>query len=190
MGRLVEGIKDKCISLQNELGGYLATQAVIDKGHTDIAYISGPHFKPDSQARLAGHKRALASNNIFFNETLSFEGDFKETGGSSGLKDLLTKKLSFSVLVCANDEMASGAMTYTRGIGLALPEELSIIGFDNIVFSKHIYPKLTTIDNPIFEMGHMAAKLVLRDVYQHKDLVIKHSFEPKVIMRDSIAQVN
>lgn len=186
VGRLVEGLEDKCISLQNESGGYLATKMVIEQGHTDIAYIAGPQFKPDAKARVAGHKRALAEHNIAFNDALYYEGNFKETGGSEGLQQLLAKDASFSALICSNDEMASGAITYARERGIALPQELSIIGFDNIDFSQHIYPKLTTIDNPIHEMGSMAAKLVLRDVYKQEIKVIKHSFEPKVIIRDSL----
>jgi len=186
MSRLVEGLNENCISLNNELGGYLATQAVIEQGHSNIAYIAGPQFKADSKDRLAGHMRALAENNIAFNDGLYFEGDFKETGGSDGLKHFISNKQAFTALVCANDEMASGSITYAREQGFSLPKELSIIGFDNIIFARHTYPKLTTIDNPVNLMGHMAAKLVLKNVYQHKDLSITHSFEPTLITRDSI----
>ena len=80
-------------------------------------------------------------------------------------------------------------MTYAREHNFALPEDLSIIGFDNIIFSQHIYPKLTTIDNPVNEMGHMAAKLVLKNVYNQKNLTINHSFDPALISRDSIANI-
>ncbi len=189
MSRLVPGLNENCISLNNELGGYLATQAVIDQGHSDIAYISGPQFKADSKDRLTGHMRALAANNIAFNEGLYFEGDFKETGGSEGLKHFINNKQSFSALVCANDEMASGSITYAREHGYSLPKDLSIIGFDNIIFARHTYPKLTTIDNPVNLMGHMAAKLVLKNVYKQKDIVIEHYFEPKIIMRDSVSPI-
>lgn len=189
MSRAIANLEDNCIHLNNELGGYLATKAIIEKGHTKIAYIAGPQFKPDSQDRLAGHKRALTENNLPFNEELYFIGDFTETGGREGIKQFLTKKIPFSALICANDEMASGAMTYAREHGFTLPHDLSIIGFDNIAFSRHVYPKLTTIDNPINEMGHMAAKLVLRNVYKHKNITIKHSFEPTLISRESIANI-
>ncbi len=189
MSRLVEGLDDNCISLDNELGGFLATQAVIEQGHSDIAYIAGPQFKADSKDRLAGHLRALAEHNIPFNENLYFEGDFKETGGSDGLKHFIGNKKPFSALVCANDEMASGSITYAREQGLSLPKELSIIGFDNIIFAKHTYPKLTTIDNPVNLMGHMAAKLVLKNVYERKNISITHSFEPTLITRDSIHSI-
>jgi len=190
MSRLVEGVNENCISLNNELGGYLATQAIIEQGHSNIAYIAGPQFKPDSQDRLAGHKRALASNNIPFNDALYFEGDFKETGGSGGLKHFIKNKQSFSALVCANDEMASGSITYAREQGFSLPDDLSIIGFDNIIFAQHTYPKLTTVDNPINLMGHMAAKLVMKNVYQKKDLTITHFFEPTLIVRDSTSNID
>jgi LacI family transcriptional regulator len=189
MSRSITNLEDNCIHLNNELGGYLATKTIIEQGHTNIAYIAGPQFKPDSQDRLIGHKRALTENNLPFNEDLYFIGDFKEAGGKEGIEQFITKKIPFSALVCANDEMASGAMTYAREHGFTLPQDLSIIGFDNIAFSRHIYPKLTTIDNPVNEMGHMAAKLVLRNVYQHKNITIKHSFEPTLISRDSIANI-
>ena len=186
MSRLVGDISENCISLDNELGGYLATQWVIEQGHSDIAYIGGPQFKADATCRLAGHKRALSEYNIPFSNTLYFEGDFKETGGSNGLSYFLESKKSFTALICANDEMASGAITYAREQGLSLPEDLSVIGFDNIIFSQHTYPKLTTIDNPINLMGHMAAKLVLKNTYKQKNIDITHSFKPTLIARDSV----
>ena len=190
MSRLVESISENCISLNNEFGGYLATKAIIEQGHTNIAYIAGQQFKADARNRLSGHKRALAEFNIPFNEALVYLGDFKETGGSDGVKHFLDNKLSFSALVCANDEIASGAMTYAREQGFSLPQELSIIGFDNVIMARYIYPKLTTIDNPVREMGEMAAKLVLKNVYQQDKLVIKHSFEPTLISRDSVIALN
>jgi len=190
MSRLVPGLNENCISLNNELGGYLATQAVIEQGHSDIAYIAGPQFKADSRDRLTGHMRALAANNIEFNKALYFEGDFKETGGSDGLKHFITNKEAFSALVCANDEMASGSITYAREQGFSLPKDLSIIGFDNIIFARHTYPKLTTIDNPVNLMGHMAAKLVLKNVYDQKDISITHSFEPTLINRESLNSIS
>jgi len=190
MSRLIDGLKENCISLDNELGGYLATEIMIKNGHKKIAYISGPQIKHDAQGRLSGHKRALSEHNISFDEKLYFEGDFKETGGINGLKGFLAQRASFTALVCANDEMASGAMTYAREHEFSVPEQLSIIGFDNVNFSRHIYPKLTTIDNPIGEMGTMAAKLVLKNVYKQNKLTIKHSFEPTVITRDSIAKIS
>ncbi|MGJ8690873.1 MAG: LacI family DNA-binding transcriptional regulator [Thalassotalea sp.] len=191
MSRHVKELAERCISLDNELGGYLATKALIEAGHQDIAYIAGPMFKADSFDRLAGHKRALAEASLPFYESLLFIGDFKEVGGSEGLKHFIDKKLSFSAVVCANDEMASGAMKYAREHGYDLPTDLSIVGFDNVIFANYLYPTLTTIDNPVNDMGHMAAKLVLKDVYGDKNTgEIKHIFKPTLIKRDSISPYN
>jgi len=186
VSRQVDVLKEKCISLDNELGGYLATKALIDLGHERIAYIAGPQFKADASYRLEGHKRALAEHNITFDENLFYIGDFKETGGIDGLKHFLNKQYQFSALVCANDEMASGAMKYAREHDISLPEQLSIIGFDNIIFANYLYPTLTTINNPVYDMSKMAAKLVLKEVYQNKKIEIDPLFKPTVVMRNSI----
>lgn len=189
VSRQVEQLSQKCISLDNELGGYLATKYLIDMGHREIAYIAGPLYKPDAAARLAGHKRALLENNLEVNKQLICEKEFKEQGGIKGLKHFLKTGEKFTALVCANDEIASGAMTYAREHNLKMPKDLSVIGFDNVVFAPHLYPKLTTIDNPVHQMGRMAAKLVLKDVYKQKH-EIKRLFKPTLIIRDSVSVVD
>ncbi|MBQ4833170.1 LacI family DNA-binding transcriptional regulator [Pseudoalteromonas sp. MMG010] len=188
VNRHIETLKNQCISLDNQVGGYLATKAMIDLGHKNIAYISGPQFKSDARNRYTGHQHALAEHNIQFNEQLFYHGDFKETSGSNGLKHFIDNKFSFSAVVCANDEMASGAMKYAREHGYSLPNDLSVIGFDNVIFANYLYPTLATIDNPVSKMGEMAAKLVLKDVYLHKIEQIQRVFEPTLLTRDSIAQ--
>lgn len=189
MSRYVEEIKDNCISLDNEMGGYLATKTMITKGHTNIAYIAGPQFKPDASERFKGHKRALAEFDLTFNENLFYIGDFKETGGNDGLKYFIDNKATFTALVCANDEMASGAMKYAREHGFNLPRDLAIMGYDNVIFTNYLYPTLTTINNPVPEMGKMAANLVLKDIYKHTGITINHVFQPNLILRDSTPSI-
>jgi LacI family transcriptional regulator len=187
ISRYVDELKDKCVSLDNELGGYLATKKLIECGHTAIAYITGPHVKADSQNRLLGHKRALQEHNIDFNEQLVYIGNYRESGGSEGLEHFIKQGIHFTAIVCANDIMAFGSIKYARESGYNLPEDLSIMGFDNISFTNYLYPTLTTINNPVKEMGHMAAKLVLKDIYQQQKLVITHIFEPSTVIRNSVA---
>ena len=185
INRYVKPLKDNCISLDNELGGYLASKSILEQGHKKIAYIAGPQFKADARNRLKGHKKALTEHNIEFNNELYYEGDFNEVGGTQALKQLINKNIPFTALVCANDEMASGAMKYAREHGYNLPNDLSVIGFDNVIFANYLYPTLTTIDNPVENMGQMAAKMVLKDIYQYKNLEINRVFEPTLINRDS-----
>ncbi|MCC5854069.1 MAG: LacI family DNA-binding transcriptional regulator [Idiomarina sp.] len=185
INRMVEGIADRCVTLDNERGGYLATEHLLQQGHRDIAYIAGPMWKHDSQERYKGHQDALKDFGVAENPALFFEGDFQETGGVNGLNHLLKQGAPFSALVCGNDEMASGAITVAHEVGLEIPEQLAVIGFDNINFSHYTYPKLTTIDYPVAEIGQMAARWILKRVYHRPIDELKAVFTPELIVRDS-----
>lgn len=187
IGCYIEEIKDHCIVLDNELGGYLATRAVLDQGHKEVGYISGPSCKLDSQQRLEGHKRALSECGVVYNDDYVYAGNYLDTGGRDGIRAFIKNKMPITALVCANDEMASGAMTYAREHDLVLPRDLSVVGFDNVIFARHIHPKLTTIENPVYEMGTMAANMVLKNVYQQKDLIIEREFKPTLVVRQSVS---
>ena len=185
MNRVVPGLEEKCISLDNERGGFDATKTLLEMGHRRIAYISGPLAWVDASARLDGHKRALASYGQEFDDRLFVESNFKEFGGSEAMSKLLRRGPSFSAVVCANDEMAAGAMDAIRARGLSIPDDISIVGFDNAPLSRYLYPKLTTVNYPIAEMGRMAARWVLRNVYEDNDAKIRHVFRPTMVPRAS-----
>ena len=185
MNRLVPGLEDKCITLDNERGGYIATRKLLDLGHRDIAYISGPLSWGDASARLMGHKRALEEYNCRFDERLMVEGDYSELGGSNSMTQLLQQGIPFTAVVCANDEMAVGAMDMIRARGMTIPGDMSIVGFDNAPLSRHLYPKLTTINYPVMDMGRMAARWVMKNVYENHGDDIQHVFEPTLVARAS-----
>ena len=188
VNRKVRGIADRCFSLDNELGGFLATRSLLEAQHRRIAYISGPLGWTDAQQRLQGHKRALAEARVAFDERLLYEGDYHETGGSRALNHLLGTGIPFTAVVCANDESAAGAMSAAHDRGLKLPDELSIVGFDDAPISRYIYPKLSTVHYPITDMGHMAARWVLQNVYKHENLDVRqHIFKPNFVDRDSVS---
>lgn len=187
MNRKVRGLTDHCFSLNNELGGYLATQTLIKRKHRRIAYISGPLDWVDAKQRFAGHKRALAEANVKFDDRLLYEGDYHETGGQEALTALLAKNIPFSAVVCANDGMAAGAMAAAHERGLALPDELSIVGFDDAPIARYVYPKLTTVHYPIADMSRMAARWVLKNVYEQSHEV-QQVFEPRIVERDSVGK--
>ena len=189
INRGIESIASNCICLNNELGGYLATRSVLDQGHKHIAYISGPLWKTDAKERYAGHQRALQESGLTLNAGLTFEGDFQAGGGSLGMRHLLASADTFSAVVCGNDEMASGAMDEARDQGLNIPENVSVQGFDNVGFSNYMFPKLSTIDYPVEAMGVMAARWVLKNVYNKKDLALQNVFRPKLITRDSVKKM-
>ena len=142
-------------------------------------------WKSDAKDRYAGHLRAMAEAGIRFDAELFAQGDFQDSSGSSCMQQLLAKGRPFTALVCANDEMAAGAMEVARERGLQVPQDLSIVGFDNLILARYIYPKLTTVDYPIGEMGRMAARWVLKHIYQQQALELKHLFEPILVCRES-----
>jgi LacI family transcriptional regulator len=186
LNRYVPELADQCISLDNEHGGYVATKSLLELGHTELAYISGPHWKVDSFKRQTGHRRALQEFGIEVNENLIREGDFEEASGRKAMEELLQTGIPFTGVVCANDEMAAGAYDTAFEHGLRIPEDLSVIGYDNVAFSRYLQPKLSSIGCRIDEMGRMAARCVLKKVYGDTDLQIQNSFQPRLVLRASV----
>ncbi len=189
IGRLIPGMEDDCISVDNEMGGYIATKSLIEAGHRHLASITGPLWKSDGLERLEGYKRALAESGIIYDQQMVVEGDYEESSGRKGMKQLLQRKAHFTGLVCGNDEMAAGAIGYAREHGLSIPADLSVVGFDNVFFTRYMHPQLSTVDYPIEKMGQMAARCVLRDVYGKTDDDIQCRFEPRLVERASIADI-
>jgi len=186
LNRNIPEIKENCFYLDNELGGYLAAKHLINCGHKNIAYISGPLSKKDSIERLKGHKKALAEANIPFSQALFYEGDYRTASGREGIKTFIDNKSLFTAVACSNDEMASGAMRGARDHKLLIPEQCSFIGFDNSFFTEYLYPQLTTINYPVKDMAKMATHWILKHVYKQKQLEINNMFIPKLIERESV----
>ena len=189
LNRQIPSLEHHCLALDNEEGGYLATKAILELGHRRIAYISGPSGWGDAEARLAGHRRALAEYGVPWNDRLFFEGDFTENAGSDGTAAILDAGLPVTAVVCANDEMAVGAMDQLRSRGFRIPEDISIIGFDNVRWARFLYPKLSTIHYPLEDMSRMAAHWVLKHVYGRENLEIAHGFAPRLVLRDTTGPV-
>jgi LacI family transcriptional regulator len=187
LDRQIPEIEDRCLYLDNELGGYIATRSVLERGHRAIAYISGPLWKDDATSRLAGHRRALEEFGVEYDPSLFYEGNFEESGGNRGMEHLLQVGRSFSAVICANDEMAAGAFGVARERDILIPDEISIMGFDNVFFTPYFRPRLSTVQNPVREMGQMAARWVLKEVYGATDIEIRHRFEPTLVPRSSVA---
>ena len=185
IGRNTPEMDGRCIEIDNEYGSYNATKLMIELGHRQLAYISGPLWKSDGKQRLAGFKRALAEYGIDLNGELLVEGDYEELSGRQCMRRLLQKEIPFTGLVCANDEMAAGAIAIARRRGLTIPDELSVIGFDNVFFTRYMHPQLSTVNYPIDQMGRMAARCVLRDVYGKTGLDVQNRFESSLVRRGS-----
>ena len=155
---------------------------------SSVAIITGPLWKNDSRDRFDGYKKALEEYRIRVDPRLVYEGDYEENSGRRGMQQLLGEAVPFTALFCANDEMAAGAIAVARSHSITIPDDLSIVGYDNVNFTRYMNPQLPTVDYPIEQMGRMAARCVLRATYGHENLDIHYRFEPKLIQRDSIAE--
>ncbi|MBU0913076.1 MAG: LacI family transcriptional regulator [Gammaproteobacteria bacterium] len=187
LNRHIEEIADHCISLNNKIGGYLATYELILQGHRKIACITGPMWKIDAKDRFVGYQQALNEAGIPVQQDLVVEGDFNELSGNVGMGKLLQQHPDLTAVFCSNDQMASGAIDQLRQQGRSIPEQVSIIGYDDATFAYYLYPKLSTVHYPVKDMGEMAAHWVLSKVYQLKIRSLKLVFEPYLVLRDSIA---
>ena len=186
INRHIDALSDRCVHLDNVQGGYLATRYVLQQGHRQLAFIAGPRDKLDARDRLTGYQQALAEYDLQFDEDLCCEGDYHEEGGYQAMQHLLGTNRPFSCVVCANDQMASGAIAACMERGLKVPDDISFVGFDNIPFPRYISPKLTTVSNPIEAMGLAAANWILKQTYGDTPPTATPVFQPELIERESV----
>lgn len=149
------------VSADNESGGALAAQYLLDLGHRKIAHITGPQRHGNLTDRMRGFVRTLASakNPV---QPVVLHGNFNFSGGTELTRKLLDKHPNVTAIFAGNDVMAYGAIRAALDRGLRIPEDLSLIGFDNIEFSSIMHPPLTTIHQPKYEMGQAAVEILLR----------------------------
>ncbi|WP_171392282.1 LacI family DNA-binding transcriptional regulator [Vibrio mediterranei] len=172
------------INIDNELGGYIATNYVIQNGHKVIAHICGPQHLKDGRDRLLGYKRALKTAGIAFDSTLVVDGYYETKHGLWQAQALLKNRPDITAIFCANDLCAFGAIQGLHQIGYKVPDDVSIVGFDDMLMADVFIPRLTTIRQPSFELGELAIKMLF-DIIDGRKLDHK---VPKVTLveRDSV----
>jgi LacI family transcriptional regulator len=169
------------------LGGYLATKHLLDLGHEQIAVILGPTNEQCTPERLEGYQKALTEAGIEYQEKLITQGDWSALSGSNAVKELISSSAHFSAIFSMNDRMAAGAIRTLREAGNLIPQDYSVIGYDNVPLAELIDPPLTTIHQPLDQYGEQAVKILIqtiRDPYSERiDLCIS----PELIQRKSSA---
>jgi LacI family transcriptional regulator len=150
----------------NWQGAYDATSHLISLGHRRIAFIKGLEPLQSAADRFAGYKAALADHDIYYDETLVTEGDFFNPSGYEAGRRLIEHTPRPTAIFAANDLMALGAMQAIRERGLSIPEDISLIGFDDIPQSAMVHPQLTTVRQPLEQMGRIAVSLLVEQIEQ------------------------
>lgn len=187
IGRFIHAIAERCVYVDNVAGGELATRYLLERGHRRVAHVTGLLAIPDARDRLQGYTNELARHGIAFDATLVAHGNFVEDGGERAVHSLLERGAEFSAVFVGNDQSAAGALKALRDAGKRVPEDVSVVGFDDTIVAHYLYPALTTVRQPFDEMGQAAAWLALAALGVIERREVTRRFEPVLIERDSVA---
>jgi len=166
-------------------GGYLATKHLLDLGHRQIAILLGRENEQCTGERLEGYLKALREFGLPPIEELILQGDWSPESGNQAAVRLLQEPDSFSAIFAQNDRMAAGALQALHQAGYQVPEDYSIVGYDNIPLASLISPPLTTIEQPLDDFGKQAASILIRSILNEASEPIEICAEPQLIIRDS-----
>ncbi|WGS64609.1 LacI family DNA-binding transcriptional regulator [Marinitoga aeolica] len=188
LDRKCKNLNASSVLIDNEKGAYLATKHLIELNHKKIAFISGPKDSFDNNQRLKGYKKALKEFNIPYNHSLIIKGDFTEKSGYESVKKFINKTKEIpSAFFSSNDEMAIGALKAFEELNLKVPEDISLVGFDDIKELNYIEPKLTTIKRPMYELGSHSAHLLF-NLIQGRSSNTNLLLDVNLIIRNSTAR--
>jgi LacI family repressor for deo operon, udp, cdd, tsx, nupC, and nupG len=187
-----EYVKDRAITsvyVDNVAAAQEATDYLLTLGHRFIAFMTGPMSSPICIDRDLGYEKALARGGIKRNRKLTVEGDFSAESGIRGMDSLLARGERLSAVFCSNDEMAFGAIRAIKSKGLRVPEDISVVGFDDIRFARYWDPPLTTVAQPMGDIGREAMNMLI-EILTGADVPPRKRILPtQLVVRASAARV-
>ncbi|MDJ0756387.1 MAG: substrate-binding domain-containing protein [Ardenticatenaceae bacterium] len=190
VGRELPTMPDHCLYLDNFQGAYQATKYLLDMGHRRIAHITAAvgyqKSVDDVFRRRAGYEQALRDAGLEPDPQLVVEGDLQQQSGVLAVEMLLARGRSFSAIFAANDQMALGARLALYRRGIRVPDDVSLVGFDNMPSAAYMVPPLTTAHQPAVPMGEAAARAILAMINGRiPDLP---RFEAELVIRESVSR--
>ena len=175
--RDIPSLTSDVVLIDNHEGGYEATNYLISLNHKRIACITGPSLVTPSALRVEGYKHALKDAGIPINESLICQGDFRYESGENCMRNLLNNPEPPTAVFVCNDMMALGAFRAIHECGMKIPDNISVVGFDNIPLSQTAYPALTTMAQPIAEMANISVDLLVERIQYKQKLKRNHEIE-------------
>ena len=173
------------VTIDNIAASCELTEHLLDLGHLKIAVITGNREAPSTEQRLKGYRKALAKAGIEFNENLVFYGEYTLESGSVTTEKILKSDQNPTAILCMCDETALGSLYTLKSQGINVPEDISVVGFDDIKFARYFSPALTTIAQPVDEIGKQCVELLLNIIdgkaLSQPSVILPH----KLIVRDS-----
>lgn len=167
-------------------GGYLATKHLIEQGHTQIGCLTGPLDKLTAQQRLSGFTQAMEEAGLTINPDWIIAGSFECEGGEAAFNELYQRGPLPTALFVCNDMMAMGVINTAYKKGVRVPDDLSIVGYDDIKLAKYITPSLTTIHQPKHRLGQQAVDTLLDKIQNKRTTNQVIQLEPTLMVRDSV----
>jgi LacI family transcriptional regulator len=177
------------VRADNEGGAYAATRHLIDQGHRRIATVIGPIHLGTAKERLRGFRRALRSADIVLPPKYIAKAHFDRTSGFEAGLFLLRPSSRPTAVFAQNDVMAMGVLLAIRELGLRCPEDISVVGFDNLDATELFHPPLTTVDQPAFRMGKSAAELLIQRITGNTEPPKEIVLETELIRRGSVNRI-
>jgi len=191
--RYIEDIKHRCIWLDNLEGGRIAARHLISLAHKDFAVISSKHQIDDPKLRLEGFETELNKAGFTLSKELVQMDDPTLQGGEIAAQNLISSGKKFTAVFVYNDAMAIGAISTLEDNGFSVPNDISVLGFDDVLLSRYSRPKLSTLNYPIEEMAIRATKLALQ--LNNKKSIQNNNIEnykyiPTLVKRESTSGIN
>lgn len=183
----IQGRRAGYVSTDNIAGGVQAVAHLAELGHKEIGFINGHGEAWVSRQRLSGYKQGLSNNKLTFKPSLVYEGDFSKESGYQGAQTLIKKNPELSAIFVASDLMAVGALEGLGALGVRVPEDVSIIGFDDQEFVCHTQPALTTVRQDMYGMGREAARLLVQMVEDDSFQPLHTDLKSELVARESTA---
>ncbi|MBU3180185.1 LacI family DNA-binding transcriptional regulator [Clostridium psychrophilum] len=180
--------KTSCVGVDNVKGAFMAVEHLIKLRHKKIGFINGHKNAQVSFERLDGYYLALNRYDIPVDNKLIVNGNFSFVDAQIAVKELLGKNKDITAIFCASDLMAAGAISKLQELGYSLPDDLSIIGFDDENISQYISPKLTTIRQHRDKIGETAANVLINIISGQS--LSRNVIEPELIIRESCKELN
>ncbi len=184
-----------CVYIDDHRAALEITQYLIDLGHQHIGFLGGEEAHRSSGERLEGYKAALLHNGLEVEPRLILEGEYSFESGVQRTKQLLRETQQPTAIFACNDEIAAGTLFAARLMGIKVPQELSIVGFEDSPFSRQTWPKLTTAMQPNTTIAETATALLIDEIQSHRqhrdsDKQRESGFHPTLVIRDSTCPVS
>ena len=174
-----------CVSFDNAGGMYQIVEHLVTvHGRRRIVYLRGPVGNQDSEERELAYRQALAQVGLPYDPALVARGDYSDEGGQAAIEQLMAAGVAFDAVFAGDDEAATGVLAALRHAGRRIPEDVSVVGFDDLTFAAHLNPPLTTARAPIERAGNLAGRMLLA-ILHGEEMPPSHPLPVELVIRRS-----